>query len=358
MMQRELNYKYVLGTQIMFYEIEMVENYVDSIAAAIQLVGESSRKNITIDVMFNMTDRLEKIDGGIASGLILNNRCKALFLPLRTLGVNVEIKFKSGDVLYTMVDYRRDLNSSYCTKTDYVIWGETDCLAPKELFLALDEAMELAHYNNIHRFIATFATRKMWDQSWEVLEHPEFENNIYHERDDKDDWKSDPSSIHYTMSIDEMDKVNDKYAWEGEPGFKKFTGDYELLDSPKFDGSFLCIASELIKAGANIPPGFWGLSAEDTAFMYSCLRTLFNPMTGKIDYRQIIIKNVLKVHNRNNPDKRNYALDMRGERSSTQASKGEWYNIMRSINKDNLERYLTSQAPFLTYDDYLEKLNS
>tara|TARA_R110000772_G_scaffold107040_1_gene209207 strand:- start:258 stop:524 length:267 start_codon:yes stop_codon:yes gene_type:complete len=86
------------------------------------------------------------------------------------------------------------------------------------------------------------------------------------------------------------------------------------------------------------------------------MRSLCDIRTGTVDYKQIIIKNVLKVHNRNDPNKRNYALDMKGERSSTQADKGKWYNVMRSVNKENLQRYLTSQKPLLTYDDYLKKL--
>ena len=354
--QQQLHYKYVLGTAVMFYETEMVDNYVNSISAAIQMVEEDSRKNITIEVLFNMTTRLEKIDGGTAFGLKLYQRCKTSFYELKLLGVNVEIKFKSGDVLYTMVDYRRDLNTLYCTESDYVIWGETDCLAPKELFVALDEAMSLAHQNNIYRFITTFATRKMWDDSWSVLEHPEFTYHKYHERHEVDEWSNDKGSIHYTMTIDEMNVVNDKHAWVDDGGVDTFIGDYELLNNPKFDGSFLCISSEIIKAGANIPIGFWGLSAEDTAFMHSCMRSLCDIRTGTVDYKQIIIKNVLKVHNRNDPNKRNYALDMKGERSSTQADKGKWYNVMRSVNKENLQRYLTSQKPLLTYDDYLKKL--
>ena len=57
------------------------------------------------------------------------------------------------------------------TKYDYVIWGETDCLLPREMFNALEMIKDYANKNNIHRYVTTFATRKMWDASWGVLEH-------------------------------------------------------------------------------------------------------------------------------------------------------------------------------------------
>ena len=65
----------------------------------------------------------------------------------------------------------------------------------------------------IHRFIATFGIRKMWDESWRVLEHPEFTNKPYYSMDTPEDTKlaeSSPWSIRYTMSQKEMDEVNAK----------------------------------------------------------------------------------------------------------------------------------------------------
>ena len=52
-----------------------------------------------------------------------------------------------------------------------MIWGESDCLIPRE-FQCLETVKSYGVQNNIHKFITTFITRKMWDDSWKVLEHP------------------------------------------------------------------------------------------------------------------------------------------------------------------------------------------
>ena len=43
--------------------------------------------------------------------------------------------------------------------------------------------------NDIHRYITTFALRKMWDDSWKVLEHPEFTDKPYYDMDTEEDTK-------------------------------------------------------------------------------------------------------------------------------------------------------------------------
>jgi hypothetical protein len=170
----------------------------------------------------------------------------------------------------------------------------------------------------------------MWDDSWKPLEHPEFADCKYFERDDPETYKH-KSSIHYTMTLKEMYEVNEK------------TKEIDLISikNPKFDGSLLTISSDLLKFGANIPRGFFGLSAEDTAFMVSCMKLMGN------NYIQFIVKNILKVHNREHPEKRKYTYQ------STQANKGDWYRRLREINKKNLNIYINSpQAKFLTWEDY------
>ena len=143
------------------------------------------------------------------------------------------------------------------------------------------------------------------------------------------------------MSIDEMNEINNKI------------DDFSLvmLSYPKFDGSGLVISSDLIKAGANIPLGIFGLAAEDTAFMYSCMQVM------GAQYIQFVIKNILKVHNRQHPKKRLYTLDMNGVNESTQRVKGEWYNKLRDMNKVNLDiAFYQPQGKFLTYNDFLKTI--
>lgn len=340
----EIKYKYIIGTQVMFYEIDMLPDFVYSVQKAIEMIQPKYRSNITIDFLLNCTEYYEKIDRSKINGDIISELFSMHIHKLEELGVNVVLNVKGDDIPYTMVNYRRDINNKYASTHDYVIWGETDCLVPSEIFIALDEAKTIANSNGIYRYITTFATRKMWDDSWIVLEHPEFAPKAYHERHEVDKWENDPSSIHYTMNQKEMQSVNDKARIGDMYGF-----DFRIMDKPKFDGSILCISSDLILAGANIPLGFWGLSAEDTAFMQSCVDVT------RGHYRQIVVANILKVHNRNHPNKRRYALEPDGN-ESTQAKKGELYNRVRDLNKLNLAKYLQPQGEFLREEKELLKL--
>ena len=98
------------------------------------------------------------------------------------------------------------------------------------------------------------------------------------------------------MSLEEMNEVNKKSE----------EVDLLLINYPKFDGSGLVISSQLVMAGANIPLGVWACG-EDTSFM---------TVAGKIlggDYKQIVVQNILKVHNRNHPKKRMYVEGMTNE---------------------------------------------
>ena len=56
----ELNHKYIIGTHIMFYEIDMAEEHIQSILNAIQTVD--NKENIHVDLFFNVSEYFEKID--------------------------------------------------------------------------------------------------------------------------------------------------------------------------------------------------------------------------------------------------------------------------------------------------------
>ncbi len=84
--------------------------------------------------------------------------------------------------------------------------------------------------------------------------------------------------------------------------------------------------------------------------MEACRKTMGN------QYVQYVIKNLLKVHNREHPRKRNYALNIQGQ-ESTQSKKGDWYKVIRNTNEQNLHMYSqTNQNRFFTYQDCLNTL--
>ena len=342
----KLKNKYIIGTHIMFYEIDMAEEHIQSIINTVNEVD--NKENIHVDLFFNISEYFEKIDTTKTSKSELEDKFKSLVEKLHKVCFTVSYKIYDENKPVTMVDYRRDLNYFNCKNYDYIIWGETDALLPKETFQALEQIKEYATANNIHRYVTTFATRKMWDPSWKVLEHVDFTDKEYYETKLPDGSRderafNEPHSIRYTMGIDEMNKINAK-ANEFELG---------ILRQPQFDGSCLVLSGDLIKNGVNVPHCIMGHLVDDTSMMYSCKQIM-----GQA-YVQFVVKNILKVHNRNHPKKRMYALDMDSDRDLALANtekKGDWFYKMRDLVHFNLGNFGPSQARFNTYKDFEEKI--
>tara|TARA_R110002020_G_scaffold259538_1_gene473464 strand:+ start:478 stop:1476 length:999 start_codon:yes stop_codon:yes gene_type:complete len=324
----DLNKKYIIGTHVMFYEIEMISEFVESIYNAVNEVN--NKENITIDFLFNFSEYFEKID----TNQISVNEMKSKFIEqveiLRLTGVNVRYNFyENNDKIYTIGSYRRDLNYKNCNDYDFIVWGESDCLVPKEFFLSLESISNYSEQNNIHRYVTTFATRKMWDSSWSVLEHNDFKNSRFYDMKEEG-WKTDKSSIWYTMSIEEMDEINQK----------SDELDIRISNEPKFDGSLLVISSDLIRSGVNIPHSCYACG-EDASFERMCKII----MGGA--YVQFIVKNILKVHNRVHPKKREYVLGEKDFENVKQKRKSnnKWQNFHK-ICEHNLYSLGENQTKF------------
>ena len=56
----KLNKKYIIGTHVMFYEVEMISEFVESVHSAISQID--NRDNITVDFLFNFSEYFEKVD--------------------------------------------------------------------------------------------------------------------------------------------------------------------------------------------------------------------------------------------------------------------------------------------------------
>ena len=327
----KLNNKYIIGCHVMFYEIEIVNEFIHSVYRACEDI--ENPENITVDMCFNISEFFEKVDEAQISKYDLIKRFRGYLKPLEDLGVNVSLEIYDDMAPKTMTDYRRDINHFSCQTHDYVIWGESDCLVPVQMFEILDGLMDYADSQKIYNYITTFAVRKMWDDSWKVLEHVDMTDKPYHGKGEEPELAySMPYSIRYTMSQEEMEEINSKVE---QP-------DVRMIDYPKFDGSCLVMTSNLLKTGVNIPPGFFGLAAEDTSMMHMCIK-----MLGE-DYRQFVIKNILKVHNRQHSQKRRYVL---GDNIGDVSNKGKWYTTLRDLNKQNMER-IFNNGKILGYKDW------
>ena len=334
----------------MFYEIEMVKEHVQSIVNAIETVD--NKENITVDLFYNISEYFEKINTEEISKDKLIDKFISLVNSLKDTGCHVTYKiYEDNDTPITMVDYRRDLNYFGCVDNDYVIWGESDALLPKEAFSTLEVIKGYSIQNNIHRYVVTFALRKMWDDSWKVLEHAEFTDKQYYETELPDGTRNEkaftePHSIRYSMSIDEMNEINQRCD----------ELDVRVLKQPQFDGSILVLSSDLLKNGVNVPRCILGHAVDDTSMMNSCKQIM-----GDL-YVQFIVKNILKVHNRNHPEKRNYCLQMEGDRICTQEKgpnqRGGWYENLKHLANVNLSTFGKFQDRFNTYEDFKNIMES
>ena len=321
----KLNNKYIIGCHVMFYEIDMVEEYLNSVHLALQDI--ENKENVKVEMMWNLSQYFEECESGEKLFEI-----KQRINDLENKYGFYSLFYEQNDKPYTMADYRRELNNQ-CNECDYVIWGESDCLMPRQMFGVLEQLKEYANSQGVHRYITTFGIRKMWDESWKVLEHPKFTDKPYYDMDTEEDTikaTTSPWSIRYTMSQEEMDEVNSETT----------DLDVQMIPYPKFDGSGLVISSDLLRTGANIPPAVY-MNGDDSSFLESCRLHM-----GE-NYRQYVIRNILKVHNRNHPKKRHY---VKGEDQSKnthfkRATKN-WYKEFNNVSKGNLNKLYYSQEPF------------
>jgi len=327
-----LNKKYIIGTHVMFYEIEMISEFVDSVINSCEFID--NKNNITVDLFFNMSEFFERVDENQISKKELIDKFMIQIDRLKKIKVNTTYEIYESDKLYTIGSYRRDLNYKNCNDYDFIVWGESDCLIPKEFFNTLETVSNYASENNIHRYITTFATRKMWDSSWSILEHNDFKNSRFYDMKEEG-WKTDKSSIWYTMSIEEMDEINKK----------SDELDVRISNEPKFDGSLLVISSDLIRSGVNIPHSCYACG-EDASFEKMCKII----MGGA--YVQFIVKNILKVHNRVHPKKREYVIGEKDLENVKQKRKSnnKWQNFHK-ICEHNLYSLGENQTKFKSIKD-------
>ena len=330
----KLKNKYIIGTHVMFYEIEALKDMVQSYKNAVDEI--ENKENVTFELFFNMSETFESIDTDQISKGELLNKFNLICNNLEENNYPITKKVYEDKKPYSIGSYRRDLNDKGCEDNDFIIWGETDMLFPKELFQSIETVSEYTKSQNIHRYCLTFATRKMWGDDWKVLEHNDFTNSKFTEMHDNL-WQNDPSSIWYTMSIEEMNKINETV--------EDF--DINMIDYPRFDGSGLVISTDLIQNGINIPRAVWACG-EDTAF-----QNMIKIIMGK-SYRQFVIKNILKVHNRNHPHKREYVKgegSMKGESVKLKRNTNQKWQTVHKLSESNLYNLGPNQNRFNKFND-------
>ncbi len=317
----KLNNTIAIGCLVQFYEIRIIEDYIKSVSYALENVD--NKENVIIDICFNMNEKLESIDRNEITPQEIVKRMDVICAKY-----NVDF-WINKDRLFTIADYRREFNEKYCEKVDVLMWGESDSLIPRQTFEILDN-LHTAAKETTPKYVGFFSTCKMWDDTWKVLEHPDFTDKPFTEQDLTNWW-----SLRYNMTQEEMDKINDKVE----------DLDIQVTDKLKFNGCGLVISSDVIKSGVNIPKSVFFVH-EDTAFMNSC----FIQFKGKLP--QYIIKNILLVHNRKLPKKRSFikGQDYEDDDQTRMREQQYWYknaNKMSQVNAFNL----TEQGYTYTWED-------
>ncbi len=337
----KINNKFAIGCLIQWYEIELIEEYLQSVKNAIDIID--NKENIVIDLYFNCSQALEKTDEEQITISEIKDKYYELLNKLfgydedtnSLVGCDYNISSvidENFDGLYTIANYRRDFNDEYCTKTDVLMWGETDALIPRQTFQILD-SLHGSVKDKTPKYVGFFSTCKMWDESWLPIEHNEFTDKPFVDGDTENWW-----SLRYNMNIDEMNSFNDKV--------EKL--DIRVINQYKFNGCGLVMSSDVVKSGVNIPNSSFFIH-EDTAFMLQ-LQRLFG---GEIP--QYVIKNILLVHNRKHTKKRSY---VKGEMKSDDVSGGrlrhDWYKKASDMSHHNCYN-MFNQSKIYTWDDVFDE---
>ena len=337
----KINNKFAIGCLIQWYEIELIEEYLQSVKNAIDIID--NKENIVIDLYFNCSQALEKTDEEQITISEIKDKYYELLNKLfgydedtnSLVGCDYNISSvidENFDGLYTIANYRRDFNDEYCTKTDVLMWGETDALIPRQTFQILD-SLHGSVKDKTPKYVGFFSTCKMWDESWLPIEHNEFTDKPFVDGDTENWWR-----LRYNMNIDEMNSFNDKV--------EKL--DIRVINQYKFNGCGLVMSSDVVKSGVNIPNSSFFIH-EDTAFMLQ-LQRLFG---GEIP--QYVIKNILLVHNRKHTKKRSY---VKGEMKSDDVSGGrlrhDWYKKASDMSHHNCYN-MFNQSKIYTWDDVFDE---
>jgi len=301
------NTKFAIGCLVQWYEIDIIYEYVNSLRNAIKPYDG----DILVDCMIVMNQQLEKTSLTEEEFNSIETKIISLFNELQREFNNVLVNINSTESLYTIADYRREFNEKYCEEVDVLVWGESDMLAPGQIFIVLD-SLHQSQSINTPKYLATFGICKMWDDSWKVLEHSEF--TIMSHSDSKNDWWG----VNYDMTIDEMNTFNNKVS----------ELDVRIIESHKFNGCGLVISAEVIKSGVNIPKSAFFVH-EDTAFMLMTQKVL-----GHIP--QYHFKNILLVHNRKHKNKRSYIIGEIGETVGQKRNSNKWYAIANQMCEQNV----------------------
>jgi hypothetical protein len=250
---------------IMWYESKMLNETLDSLQQAIK----NTELNIHIKLCLNSQTYIEQPIKGKAEDMFIE------FVNHPVLK-NAEIIYKTNnDTFYNIGDWRRDI---YSNDYKYTVWGESDTLVPEDYFYILE------NLNIEEPHILSLSSRKMWDDSWKVVEYIDYQTlNKSHD-------EIGIASCGAYINYKELCELNSKY----DVNINK-------ISFIKIDGSMLALSSNLPNPWISPKLHFHG---EDT-----CAALFFTH--HKIP--QYHISTRMKGHNYNHPLKRTNTYNTRND---------------------------------------------
>lgn len=245
---------------IMWYESKMINETLDSLQYALH----NSKLEVDLKFCLNSQTYLETPIEGTAEDMFKE------FINHPILKRATIIYKTNKDSFYNIGDWRREV---YDKKYKYTVWGESDCLIPNDFFYILSEVKVQ------HPHIISFASRKMWDSTWDCVEHKDL---MKYPRSKENPFQAPiPYNSSDVISQNEIDEFNDRSDIE-----------IELNTNPKIDGSLLCISNGI---DFQFIPDDMHFVREDY-----CAEIVFK--IKKIP--QYIVKTRIKGHNYSHPLKR------------------------------------------------------
>lgn len=272
----------LLQVHHMWYETSMIDECWTSIKNALDA---APNVEVKIKICFNQQTYIEEPSGNTKPSMMFDKHSGHSLLTK----YNPDITIKTNDdPFYNIADWRREV---YDVDAKYTVWGESDCLMPRDFFAILGQLeIEQPH-------VVTFASRPMWDNSWDVVTHEKLQGY------------SKPcqcGSEHRSDCIELLEaplKYKDYITQKELDQFNEESGDIKLEQIPlKIDGSLVCISG-----GHQTPfiaPNMHFVR-EDFCFEQVCrIRNI----------PQVVVKSRLKGHNYKHPMKRVGTLATRDDK--------------------------------------------
>lgn len=242
---------------IMWYEEEMLPETFKSIKQAI----ENSILPVKVDICINLQTNIEE-------PIISKNYEDIIRKMISEYITPNEIVIKTNnDEFYNIGDWRRE---RYDINAKYTVWLESDCLLPFNYFSIL------SHFNISEKHALTISSRKMWDESWKIVEH-----DLVKGLSTDIDTIPLPFWCGHYINQDDVNKFSN---------VKKIIID--IIDRVKFDGALVALSGGI---DFIFIPFDMHFCHEDTCTEISI---------QKHGLRQYHIRNVMKGHNYSHPLKR------------------------------------------------------